>query len=214
VVNLSSDRENIQIHYTLDGSLPTDQSPAYVHPFVLKNSTLISARCFRNGKAVSDSIHQRVRQVVPEPASNPGELVEGLKTFYYEGEWDSIPDFRTMKPLKQTLIPNFNLTDRQRDDYYAFEYQGYIQIDQPGVYDFYTDSDDGSNLYINNTLVVNNDGLHGMELKKGSIPLEKGFHKIKVGFFEKNGNDDLKVYYQGPKFDRILIPDNILFSKK
>lgn len=213
-VNLTSDRENIQIHYTLDGSMPTDQSPIFDHPFSLHKSTLISARCFRNGQAVSDSIHQRVRQVVPEKASDPGELINGLKALYFEGDWDSVPDFKSLNPVDQTMIPNFSIASKKKDDYYAFELSGYILIDQAGVYDFFTDSDDGSILYINNTLVVDNDGLHGMELKKGSIPLGKGFHRITVGFFEKNGNDDLKVYFQGPGFDRMHIPDKILFSKK
>ena len=50
-VRLGCVNKNAEIHYTLDGSVPTLQSPVYLHPFVIKNSLLLQARAFaRNFK--------------------------------------------------------------------------------------------------------------------------------------------------------------------
>ncbi len=54
-------------------------------------------------------------------------------------------------------------------------------------------SDDGSNLFIGNEKVVDNDGLHGAKEVEGLVALGAGWHKIQVSFFEKTGGDVLKV---------------------
>ena len=79
---------------------------------------------------------------------------------------------------------------------------------------FFTDSDDGSRLYIGEELVVDNDGLHGMEERVGAIALAGGLHPIRVVYFEKTGGDDLKVRYKGPGIDKQPIPEDLLFHQE
>ena len=45
----------------------------------------------------------------------------------------------------------------------------------------------GSKLWIGPQLVVENDGLHGMQERTGSIGLQAGKHAITIGFFERGG---------------------------
>ncbi len=213
-VNLTSDRENVEIRYTLDGSIPDSNSPLFEEPIIVKETTTIAARCFRENKVVSESAMATLIKVDPLPASITEELDHGLAAYYYEGDWDSLPDFNEISPLKSIKVDNFTLEPRMHDDYYGFSFEGIIEITETGVYDFYTDSDDGSELYIDDTLVVDNDGLHGLKEKGDNIPLSKGFHKIKVNYFEKGGGDVLKVYYKPPGKKKELIPDTILFKKK
>jgi len=61
--------------------------------------------------------------------------------------------------------------------------------------------------------LVNNDGLHGIVEKSNEIPLAKGYHAIKVVFFERNGGDALQVQWQGPGFTAQIIPALALFRK-
>jgi hypothetical protein len=76
-----------------------------------------------------------------------------------------------------------------------------------GTYTFYTRSDDGSQLLIGNTLVVNNDGLHGPEERSGSIGLKAGKHAITVTYFDHAGEGDLlSVSYAGPGISKRAIP--------
>ncbi len=64
-----------------------------------------------------------------------------------------------------------------------------------GNYRFWTQSDDGSRLYVNGTLVVDNDGLHGMAWQEGTIALSAGTHTVEVLFFEQDGGAGLSVWW-------------------
>jgi alpha-L-fucosidase len=55
--------------------------------------------------------------------------------------------------------------------------------------------------------------LHGIVEKSNEIPLAKGYHAIKVLFFERNGGDALQVQWQGPGFTAQIIPAPALFRK-
>jgi hypothetical protein len=135
----------------------------------------------------------------------------GLQYEYYEGTWNSLPDFDSLNPVETGIAQNFDVALRQRDDNYALRFKGYIDIKTAGTYTFYTNSDDGSKLYIDNTLVVNNDGLHSAQDASGTISLSAGRHKIVVTYFEKTGSEVLTVSFAGPEISKKQIPVNLLF---
>lgn len=80
-------------------------------------------------------------------------------------------------------------------------------IQQEGIYTFSTNSDDGSRLFIGNTLVADNDGLHPAQEVSGTIGLKAGQHAIRVEFFQRGGGYLLEVRYAGPSVPKQLIPD-------
>jgi alpha-L-fucosidase len=49
--------------------------------------------------------------------------------------------------------------------------------------------------------------------KSNQAPLAKGFHRIKILFFEKTGGDDLQVGWEGPGFKKTAIPASVLFRE-
>ena len=65
-------------------------------------------------------------------------------------------------------------------------------------------SDDGSDLRINDKLVVNNDGVHGNKRVSGKIN-QSGMHAIEVGYFEKGGGESLYVGWKGSGFKEISL---------
>ena len=97
----------------------------------------------------------------------------GISFNYFEGDWDSLPDFSTLNPLKTGTIKTVSLNPADQKEYYAFQFEGWIKIASSDVYAFYADSDDGSDLLIDGRQVVNNDGLHGMKETEGTIALEE-----------------------------------------
>ena len=54
VVSLSVDAPDAEIHYTLDGSTPTAQSPLYERPFVINRQQTVSAVAVRAGKSIGN----------------------------------------------------------------------------------------------------------------------------------------------------------------
>ncbi len=95
-------------------------------------------------------------------------------------------------------------------DGFATRQTASISVMSPGRYTFYTRSDDGSRLYINDKQVVNNDGLHGQTEKSGRIRLAAGTHKIVVTYFDNGGADGLTVSWKGPGFKKQRIPASAL----
>ncbi|NJO02039.1 MAG: T9SS type A sorting domain-containing protein [Bacteroidia bacterium] len=142
---------------------------------------------------------------------NPANTVNGLDYSYYEGIWSNLPDFNTLTPAETGNINNFDLSVRNRDDQFGFQFTGYVDVPTDGEYTFYTSSDDGSKLYIGTTEVVNNDGLHGSQERSGTIGLKAGKHALRVVFFENTGGEVLTVSYQGPGISKQAIPNSALY---
>jgi len=135
----------------------------------------------------------------------------GLSFRYYEGDWDSIPDFSNLTPAGEGKINDFLFTPRANQERFGFVYDGFILIPSDAVYTFSTESDDGSKLFIDLREVVNNDGLHALKEKEGTIALKKGYHRIRVEYFEKTGSDELRVSWRSNKAKKQPIPPEVLF---
>ena len=159
-----------------------------------------------DGASDTDDVKVTVKA---KPVASVGN---GLKYAYYEGDWNTLPDFSKLTPKKTGQVSNFTLSPKQQTGYYAFKFDGFIDIKSSGTYTFYTNSDDGSKLYIDGKQIVNNDGRHGPEEKSGKVSLSAGKHSIRVTYFDKWGNNDvLKTFYKGPNISKMRIPDNVLF---
>lgn len=171
-----------------------------------------------SGDSDSDEMKIKVR---PAAASDGGsedaEGVSGGLTYaYYEiapsRPWSRLPDFSDFTPVKTGTVSEITVSPREQDDYYAFTFDGYIDIDEAGTYFFYTDSDEGSRLYINDRLVVDNDGVHENKVEYSSVELGSGMNKIRVEYFENKGNEKLFVSYKGPGVPLQKIPEEKLYN--
>lgn len=54
-------------------------------------------------------------------------------------------------------------------------------------YCFLVGSDDGTKVFVNGRLIINNDFVHSMEYQKGCTKLKKGLHAIEVQYFQGPG---------------------------
>jgi alpha-L-fucosidase len=213
-VAIESDRENIDLHYTLDGSDPTVQSARVEQPLLIKQTMTISARSFRSGKPVSAVTRKIVRKVSPIPALSVSDTQPGLIYHYFYGDWSRLPDFSKLKPAKSGVSEAISIAMKDTADYYALEFTGYVAIPEDGIYTFYLASDDGSQLFLNDQLLIDNDGVHGVVVKTATTPLAGGLHKVRVTFFERSGGDDLSVSISGPDMKMKTIPADYLKHTK
>jgi hypothetical protein len=68
---------------------------------------------------------------------------------------------------------------------------GYLTIGRAGPYRFATTSDDGSWLWVDEQLVVDNGGVHGPETREGQIQLAPGSHRVRLQFVQFGGGHGL-----------------------
>ena len=213
-VTVGSDRQKADIRYTTDGSVPSVTSKLVSGPIRLTATTTVTARCFREGIAVSGPASSTFTKVRPMPAVNPPGLEAGVRYSYYEGDWSVLPDFGTLKPAKEGVVSAFDLSPRNQLEYFGLDFKGYVRVSEDGVYQFSTESDDGSRLFIDGKLIADNDGLHGSREVKGVVALASGLHSIRVQYFQKGGGRDLKVFVEGPKGEKQSISGTMLYHQK
>jgi hexosaminidase len=193
-----------KIVYTLDGSEPSPSSPVYDEPFNLSTTTLLQARTLlANG---------RMSPVITLPFYQVQKNINGLSFRYYEGEWDRLPDFSTLQSARQGFVYDFDFTAiPAREDHFAVRYQTLVEIPADGHYTFYLSSNDGSKLYLNDRLVVDNDGPHNRREKSAGADLKAGRARMTVEYFEIGGMQELQVSYEGPGLARQVLPPDRMF---
>ena len=139
-----------------------------------------------------------------------GALVNGMTYSYYEGTWTQLPDFTTMNPVLTGTLSSINLTPRARDDFFAIRYRGCLAIPADGDYTLFLRSDEGSRLYLDGNLVVDNDGVHDVAEVSETITLAAGMHPVEVHYFEREGAETLEVSWAGPGFAREELPNSAI----
>ena len=106
----------------------------------------------------------------------------------------TLPDFDTMKTVDSIYATNINIPERSwsagfpglrnRFEWFGIEYKGNFKAFEKGTYTFRLVSDDGAKLYIDDSLIINNDGVHGASSKEGKTELDNKIHSIKIDYFQ------------------------------
>jgi hypothetical protein len=148
-------------------------------------------------------------------SASANTYVNGLYYRHSTGAWTDLDQIDWTIAEYKGKVSNFTLNPRTQEDYFNFQFQGYLNINIPGSYQFRTTSDDGSRLTLNNNIIVDNDGLHGnVTVTSSPQTLTNGPQFIDVKFFEYTGGQTLIVQYKGPdtRNNWINIPDAALQS--
>jgi alpha-L-fucosidase len=201
-----------EIHYTTDGMEPDKNAPLYSNPFSINKSSVIKALAFEPNAVPSDVSTREVKVFHWMKAEKVKNLQRGISWKYYEPEGKISLGSIEASPVKKEGITNIiSEKVKQREEKYALQFDGYIKINNDGIYTFSTLSDDGSKLFIDDEEVVNNDGEHGAVEAFGKAALKPGFHKIKVTYFDSGGGNELKVYWKIDNKEKEVISGNVLF---
>ncbi len=198
-ISMEALEKNYSIYYTLDGSEPNQKSTKYTVAFKQKKSAQLRARAYTADGRASRVISRSLKQMDPLPAVNAGKTERGLKFSYYEfaDDLEKLPDFGQLKPKKTGVQQTVNETEcnNTQEDLWGLVLEGFVELDESRTYRFFTRSDDGSKLYIDGQLVVDNDGDHGAFWQYGDIILEKGKHALKIEYFDHHHGQMLRAGY-------------------
>ena len=216
LVTIKSD-EDFNVDYTTDGTMPTRNSNLYTSPFYPDKTitmNVISYPLSNYGgvtKILPSAMVTQEIKVYEWKNATKTSVKPGISYKYYEPSAKINLNSITGTPAASGVTDIISNKNKKRSDKYAFEFTGYIRIDNDGIYTFFTDSDDGSMLYIDDEEIVNNDGDHGSVEKNGKAALKRGLHKIKVLYFDSGGGNSLKVSVQKEGGVKMEIPKELLF---
>lgn len=197
-VSLACDRPGAAIHYTINGGEPTLDDPLYRAPFTIDRDATVRARAFFGERGEDDVAVRRFAFSRPRGGVRPSKTSPGLAYEVYEGEWSDLSGIGSARAVRSGVASTIDAAPRAREHDFGLRFHGYIECPRDGVYTFATRSDDGSSLRIGDVLVVDNDGLHGAREISGQIALAAGRHVIEVLFFQKGGDIELGVTWEGP----------------
>lgn len=165
------------------------------------------------------------------------------------GEIRQMPNFASLTPIYTFVTPNLDVSVRAYTkgfptpelqtviENFAIRFRGELAIDTSGIYTFWLLSDDGSKFYINDDLVINNDGIHGITDSRGrkdmsknfsvsweigghsvelgkrrSIKLVAGLHPFEIEYFQGPRYEiALQWFYQPPNGPRQIVPPDIIY---
>lgn len=198
----------LEVRYTLDGSDPIKGSLRYAEPLVLSESTVLKARAFHGGKAVGAITERSFERVAPAPALEAAPSQGGLAVQHFSVEWSSIPEELGSLAAERTSVARGVELAGARGEKLALAFTGFLEVPEDELYRFALASDDGSKLWLDGALVVDNDGLHGTVEKQGAAALAKGLHRIEVVWFNRTGGAELRLRWARPGGPFEAIPES------
>jgi hypothetical protein len=199
------------IRYTTDGTMPTSESALYSKPFTLEKSAIVKARIF--GKDGESPLVNAQYRVVYSKDGNGMDY----SFFNFPGE-KSMPSFISKIPVGKGVSYEIGFTrgiDSLKKKYntdFGMCFTGWLKIDFDADYTFRIWSDGGYRLFINSTLVTENDILSGSN-SAGTIRLAKGSCRFKIEYFTHENSGSMGVYYEAPGMPVRFLPGDKLFRR-
>jgi predicted alpha/beta superfamily hydrolase len=203
-----------EVRYTTDGSEPTRTSAEKDGGFItLTGAASLKVKAFCNRDEYSKIATGSFKEGESLPAgpkpknAKPG----GFSYSYYEGAWDSLPDFKKLKPVQSGLTDSvFDIHKLPHQNNFACLVQGWLEVKEDGYYLFGFDCAGGARLSLDKQVLIDYNGLHeGGQFQTYTIPLVKGFYPFRLEYFQKQGSPGLQIAYILPGSGN---PDNIPFS--
>ncbi|WP_293937824.1 family 20 glycosylhydrolase [Sphingobacterium sp. UBA5996] len=215
ILKVANELPQNPIHYTTDGSLPTQQSPVLKDSLAVKKEGPIRFATISSSGAKSELYQISFKYDTWKKSVRVDEstLAPGLKATFFNGTFANTSAIAGPE-VRHEVISNVSLSDTIKMPSFGAKIRGYFYVKEKGVYNFYFTCDDGGVLRIHDQPVVDNDGQHAPIMKSGQIALEPGYHPIAIDFIEAGGGFTLKLQYSVKDSPVIDIPKASFFHKK
>lgn len=212
IVTLASSEPGTRIYYTLDGSEPTEKSSRYLEPLKINRPGVLKVRSYADGTLPGYPVSVQFKKIEMLEAVEAKGLRPGIRYIYREG-----PGVRSAReqegPVLDTgILSSFNVDAIKDQRSFGYNLEGFLKVPETGVYTFSLEANDGAILYLNGKLIIDNDGGHRAQVLDSKIGLKKGWHPIKVDYFQQGLAKTLKVKWEGPDVDNREISAGELYN--
>lgn len=213
-IELTCGAESAVMRYTTDGSEPTDFSKVYEGPFRIKldgDVTLKVATFLKDGtRSYTVTSILKKKDLKPVKLKSPAK---GLQCRYFDGP------FRSFKAVggdatKTATVEGLSIPETMKDSNKGWEFDGYIYLPKDGVYEFLMDSSCGSGMYLDDQLVIDNDGFDYNCMLTGKVEAKAGYYPVKFKLFNTIYGQSMKLSYKLPGSDELVeVPADSFFTK-
>jgi hexosaminidase len=187
-----------RIHYTVDGTDPTDKSPLYEAPleFELKPERPVALKLVvvtpqdRRSVVYGATYLRRDYREASRADAQPG-----VAFTLHDGTFASAKDIDRGTRRQSGTMASPALGQFDPVINYAVQFDGFIEAPADDYYRFAVTSDDGALLEIDDEVVVDNDGNHAPILRDGHIPLRRGLHRFRLRYYQATGGVALELQW-------------------
>jgi predicted alpha/beta superfamily hydrolase len=189
------------MHYTLDGTAPTESSPQVQTEISLNGAGRVTFKRFTNRSRYDKTVTgdftsgKELRPVSKPKNAKPG----GFSYRYYEGDSDKWRDLGNLKPVKTGITDKaFDFDSLLRKNNYAMVIEGFLETKEEGYYLFIFEADKNSKLYVGDQLLMEWDGNYNRRAYTYLLPLSKGFYPLRIEYLHNKEDFKLALSYLTP----------------
>ena len=157
-----------------------------------------------------------------------GDLQPGLAVIYFHDKYRHIKELPEGKRIKKYAHPGppvlkldhkfgrGKVFDSGRKQSVGMLMTGFFLLEQPGEYQFQSNSNDGFRMLIKNTRVVDDPTVHPDKLSDpGSFTVRGGgFFPVTLKYFQRKGTATLQLFWKEPGADTFsIVPSSVYFHK-
>jgi hypothetical protein len=137
----------------------------------------------------------------------------GLLARYFDNDsWSGEPVETRLD--QKILFDKMDLSDRAGySDKYSIIWEGFIYAAKDSRYVLAITSDDGSWVYVDDRLMIDNGGQHPSRRKERELPLTKGNHKIVIRYFDAGGRGKIDFSWREAGSRPRLFPGFFLYPR-
>lgn len=158
---------------------------------------------------------------VPAVVEPPRGFAFGLEASLYsfQNALTAMPDFSSLTPdckivtssvaYSSTAEPWAGMPETMADRFAAL-FEGFLIAEEAGRYDIALNSDDGSRLYIDGKLIIDNSGNHSMRKMLARVPLSEGLHSLRLEYYENKDHAGLELSWAPTGGSLIIVKPNNL----
>ncbi len=165
---------------------------------------------FRETQVYKDSMDELAE--LGDLAAMRGErLAPGLIAIYHDGR-----DFNRVKLARIDRTPNVDIDRLRRridqTENVSVRWEGYMRITEPGRYRFALVADDGFRFWLNGAKLLEKWSISPQNVAATRpLFLERGFHKIRIEFFQGTGGAYLQLRWNHHDVDNDFVPPDVFF---
>lgn len=208
-----------EIHYTVDGSIPTADSPIYKDSLILTESAGVKARVI-DGKDESVVVDAAYRLASPSKGNGmPYKL-------YFIPKCSQLPaSFNAFSPVATSTCYEPSLKEASwegldrikaafpEDKYVGYSIDGYLKIDETGTYLFKSWYKGGYRVRLGGKVLFEQLDFSNSRAET-SLDLKEGLYPIHIDFLAKVRSAYFDLYYTTPSSkDLVIIPAQQFFSQ-
>lgn len=169
------------------------------------------------GTATTNCLNVEVRAL-------PKGYRSGLTISYYQfaSVHGKLPEFNNLQPVSTGIVhrvyypvtlSSWPLAPSNLVDNFGAVVEGALWIDDEGLYEFSLSADDGAVLYLDEKVALDHSGPHGMSEKTATLPLFRGLHSLRIGYFENGSLAGLMLKMRKGKGNFVEMPARCLFHR-